>query len=200
MLEIGLSHYLTLAGRHQEALQESQRLLQMDPLSSHMNSHMGIAYNRAGRFDDAIAQFKRTIALDPNYSRVYDHMGYTYELHKMFPEAIAAYRKGVSLAGATLEGQSNLARALIEGGEREEGLRILHSLEAAASRRYVSPVELAGIYTVLGDHEHALNLLETALQQRNGTLLFIHLYAEFDALRVEPRFMRILHEVGGPTA
>jgi len=194
------SHYLTLAGRHQEALQESQRLLQMDPLSSHMNSHMGIAYNRAGRFDDAIAQFKRTIALDPNYSRVYDHMGYTYELHKMFPEAIAAYRKGVSLAGATLEGQSNLARALIEGGEREEGLRILHSLEAAASRRYVSPVELAGIYTVLGDHEHALNLLETALQQRNGTLLFIHLYAEFDALRVEPRFMRILHEVGGPRA
>jgi TolB-like protein/DNA-binding winged helix-turn-helix (wHTH) protein/tetratricopeptide (TPR) repeat protein len=189
------SHYLTLAGRHQEALRESQRLLQLDPLSSHMNSHMGLAYDRAGRFDDAIAQFKKTIALDPNYVRVYQHMGYTYELHKMIPEAIAAYRKGVSLAGETLEVQSDLARALIEEGQREEGLRILRRLEAAASHRYVSPVDLAGIYAVLGDHERALHLLETALQQHNRSLLFIHLYAEFDGLRGDPRFLHILDEV-----
>jgi len=31
-------------------------------------------------------------------------------------------------------------------------------------------------------------------------LLFLHLYAEFDALRAEPRFMHILHEVGEPEA
>ena len=194
------SHYLTLAGRHQEALQESEKLLQMDPLSSHMNSHLGLALDRAGRFDDAIAQFKRTIALDANYVRVYDHMGYTYELHKMIPEAIAAYRKGVSLASDTLEVQPDLARALIEGGQRQEGLQILRRLEADATHRYVSSVELAGIYTALGDHEHALKLLETASQQHNESLLFLHLRSEFDVLRGEPRFMHILQEVGGPIA
>ena len=194
------SHYLTLAGRHQEALQESQKLLQMDPLSSHMNSHLGLALDRAGRFDDAIAQFRRTIALDQNYVRVYQHMGYTYELHKMIAEAVAAYRKGMSLAGDTLEVQPDLARALIEGGQRAEGLQILRRLEADAAHRYVSPVALAGIYTVLGDREHALKLLETALQQRNGNLLFLHLHSEFDALQGEPRFMHILQEVGGPIA
>jgi TolB-like protein/DNA-binding winged helix-turn-helix (wHTH) protein/tetratricopeptide (TPR) repeat protein len=194
------SHFLTLAGRHQEALQESQKLLQMDPLSSHMNSHLGLALDRAGRFDDALAQFKRTTTLDPNYARVYDHMGYTFELHKMIPEAIASYRKGVSLAGDTLEVQPDLSRALIEGGQRQEGLQILRRLEADAAHRYVSPVDLAGIYAVLGDHEHALKLLETALQQHNGRLLFLHLHSEFDSLRGEPRFMHILRAVGGPIA
>jgi TolB-like protein/DNA-binding winged helix-turn-helix (wHTH) protein/tetratricopeptide (TPR) repeat protein len=192
------SHYLTLAGRHEEAIEESQLLLRLDPLSSHMNSHLGLAYVKAGRFEEALAQFKKTIALDPNYMRVYGHLGYAYESHKMFPEAITTYRKGVSLAGETLEGQADLARALIEGGEKKEGLLILRRLESEATRRYVSPVDLAGIYTVLGDHEKALTLLESALEQRNGRLLFIHQYHEFEPLRISPRFTRILQAIGAP--
>src|SRR6266446_1445391 len=192
------SHYLTLAGRHEEAIEESQLLLRLDPLSSHMNSHLGLAYVKAGCFEEALEQFKKTIALDANYLRVYGHLGYAYESHKMFPEAITTYKKGVSLAGETLEGQADLARALIEGGEKKEGLLILRRLESEATRRYVSPVDLAGIYTVLGDHEKALTLLESALEQRNGRLLFIHQYHEFDPLRNSPRFMRILQAIGAP--
>ena len=192
------SHYLTLAGRHAEAIEESQLLLRLDPLSSHMNSHLGLAYLKAGRFDEALAQFKKTIALDPNYMRVYVHLGFAYEWRKMFPEAITAYKKGVSLAGETLEGQADLARALIEGSERKEGLLILRRLESEKKRRYVSPVDLAGIYTVLGDHEKAMTLLENALEQRNGRLLFIHQYHEFDPLRISPRFTRILQAIGAP--
>ena len=194
------SHYLTLAGRHAEAIEESQLLLRLDPLSSHMNSHLGLAYLKAGRFDEALAQFKKTIALDPNYMRVYVHLGFAYEWRKMFPEAITAYKKGVSLAGETLEGQADLARALIEGSERKEGLLILRRLESEKKRRYVSPVDLAGIYTVLGDHEKAMTLLENALEQHNGRLLFIHQYHEFDPLRNSPRFTRILQSVGAPAA
>jgi len=43
------SHYLTLAGRHAEAIEESRLLLRLDPLSSHMNSHLGLAYLKAER-------------------------------------------------------------------------------------------------------------------------------------------------------
>ena len=194
------SHYLTLAGRHAEAIEESRLLLRLDPLSSHMNSHLGLAYLKAERFDEALAQFKKTIALDPNYMRVYVHLGFAYESHKMFPEAITAYKKGVSLAGETLEGQADLARALMEGGETKQGLLILHRLESEVKHRYVSPVDLAGIYTVLGDHEKALILLESALKRHNGSLLFIHQDHEFDPLRNSPRFMRILQAVGAPAA
>ncbi|PYX97272.1 MAG: hypothetical protein DMG63_14865 [Acidobacteria bacterium] len=149
-------------------------------------------------FFEALAQFKKTIALDPNYVRVYQHMGYAYEWHRMLPEAIAAYRKGVSLAGETLEVQADLARALIEGGEREQGTRILRHLEAESASRYISPVDLAGIYTALGDRDRALTLLETALQQHNGALLYLPQRIEFESLRGEPRFARMLREVGAP--
>jgi TolB-like protein/tetratricopeptide (TPR) repeat protein len=194
------SHYLTLAGRHGEAIEESQLLLRLDPLSSHMNAHLGAAYLRAGRFDDAVAQLKKTIALDPNYMRGYLFLGVAYETQKLYPDAIAALKKAVSLAGETIEGQAKLARVLIEGGDKKEGLLILRHLETEAKRRFVSPVELAGIYTALGDHEKALSLLETALQQHNVRLLFIHQGHEFDPLRNSPRFLRILQAVGTAAA
>ncbi len=194
------SHYLTLAGRHGEAIEESQLLLRLDPLSSHMNAHLGAAYLRAGRFDEAVTQLKKTIALDPNYMRAYLFLGVVYESQKLYPEAIAALKKAVSLAGETLEGQAKLARVLIESGDKKEGLLMLRHLEIEAQRRFVSPVELASIYTALGDHEKALTLLENALQQHNVRLLFIHQGHEFDALRNSPRFTHILQAVGAPGA
>src|SRR5258707_14036667 len=72
------SHYLTLAGRHEEAIEESQLLLRLDPLSSHMNSHLGFAYVKAGGFEGALGQFKKTIALDANYLREYRCLDYAY--------------------------------------------------------------------------------------------------------------------------
>jgi TolB-like protein/DNA-binding winged helix-turn-helix (wHTH) protein/tetratricopeptide (TPR) repeat protein len=190
------SHYLTLAGRHEEAIQESLLLLRLDPLSSHMNSHLGLAYLKGGRFNDALAQFKKTISLDPNYTRVYVHMGFAYEWHKMFPEAIAAYKKAVSLAGETREGQADLARAFIEGGEQKEGLRILRHLESESNRQYVSEFDLAGIYSALGERDHALSLLESAFAKRDAALLNLHQHPEFDPLRTDPRFLDLLHRIG----
>jgi TolB-like protein/DNA-binding winged helix-turn-helix (wHTH) protein/Flp pilus assembly protein TadD len=194
------SHYLTLAGRHEQAISESLWLLQVDPLSSHMNSHLGLAFLRGDRFDEALSQFKKTMALDPNYVRVYVHMGSAYESRKMYSEAIAAFRKAVSLSGETIEGKPELARALIEGGETEEGLRMARALEAEAKRRYVSLLDMAGIYTALGEHDKALALLERALHDRNGGLLSLHQQHAFDALRGSVRFGRILREIGAPRA
>ena len=61
-----------------------------------------------------------------------------------------------------MAGQAQLAQALIEGGTKKEGILILLRLEGKAKRRHVSPVDLASVYTVLGDHEKALTLLESA--------------------------------------
>jgi TolB-like protein/DNA-binding winged helix-turn-helix (wHTH) protein/tetratricopeptide (TPR) repeat protein len=192
------SHYLTLAGRHQQAIAESLWLLRVDPLSSHMNSHLGLAYLHGGRFDEAVSQFKKTIALDPNYVRVYVHMGLAYESRKMYPEAIAAFRKAVSLAGDTIEGKPELARALIAGGETKEGLQVFHQLQGDARSRYVSSLDMAGIYAALGERDKALALLEKALQNRDGGLLSLHQQYAFAPLRGSAEFERIVHEVGTP--
>src|SRR6266576_3281630 len=185
--------------------QTALRALSINPdlAEAHVSLANALFYSE-WKWADAEREYKRALELKPAYEEA--HHSYSHYLTlagrhaEAIEEAITAYKKGVSLAGETLEGQEDLARALIEGSERKEGLLILRRLESEKKRRYVSPVDLAGIYTVLGDHEKAMTLLENALEQHNGRLLFIHQYHEFDPLRNSPRFTRILQAVGAPAA
>jgi hypothetical protein len=56
----------------------------------------------------------------------------------------------------------------------------------------VSPDGLASYYSVVGDHPRALDWLERAYQQRDGTLVWIKVHPRLDGLRGEPRFRELL--------
>ena len=54
----------------------------------------------------------------------------------------------------------------------------------------------AGLYMCLGNKEEALNALEKGYQNREPYLIVWIMAPEFDALRSEPRYQKILHDLG----
>ena len=61
------SGYLSLLGRHDEAIAEQQRALELDPLSLIVNANLTRALYWARRYDEAIAQARKTLELDPGF-------------------------------------------------------------------------------------------------------------------------------------
>ncbi|MDQ3881513.1 MAG: protein kinase, partial [Chloroflexota bacterium] len=61
------AEYLSIVGRHQEALAEFERARALDPLSRIISADRGLALARAGRYDDAIRELRATLELDPNF-------------------------------------------------------------------------------------------------------------------------------------
>ena len=59
--------YLTPMGRHQEAIAEMRKALELDPLSLPLNNLMGNTYMWAGDFQKSRQQFQHTIELDPTF-------------------------------------------------------------------------------------------------------------------------------------
>ena len=59
--------YLSAVGRHHEAIAESKRALELDPLSPIINAWLGWRYYFARQFDQAIAQYLRTLEIDENF-------------------------------------------------------------------------------------------------------------------------------------
>jgi hypothetical protein len=51
---------------------------------------------------------------------------------------------------------------------------------------------MASYYSVIGDHGHALDWLERAYAQRDGTLVWVKVHPRLDGLRGEPRFRELL--------
>src|SRR5262249_43737629 len=59
--------YLSLLGRHDQAIAEQERARELDPLSLIVNANLARALYWARRYDEAIAQARRTLELDPRF-------------------------------------------------------------------------------------------------------------------------------------
>jgi len=61
--------------------------------------------------------------------------------------------------------------------------------------KYVSPYDLAIIYTGLGEKDRAIEQLNKAYEQRAGWVIMLKVEPLFDPLRSDPRFAQLLQRL-----
>ena len=145
-------------------------------------------YQRA--IDAALKGFE----LDPNYMPAHWCAGMAYNGKRDFPNAVRELERTVALAGNT-ESQAWLAYVYASGGERVKAVQILHRLKEVSKRQYVSPYQIAVIYTALGDKDRAFDWWEKA--RRDGfDRVYLSAWPTNDNIRSDPRFTDLLHRVG----
>ncbi|MGH9847470.1 MAG: TPR end-of-group domain-containing protein [Blastocatellia bacterium] len=74
--------------------------------------------------------------------------------------------------------------------------RALGELQECAAQGYVSPYEIALIYTGLEENDRAFEWLEQAYLERSGWLIYLKVEPMLDRLRVDSRFTELLRRVG----
>jgi TolB-like protein/Tfp pilus assembly protein PilF len=193
---IGYAGYLSRIGRHDEAVAEIRRAKELDPLSTIVNGNFGLILYFAGRFDEAVKILLETLEFDPNFSFAHLYLGYNYSAKEMFREAILSYKKAFSLGQETPSNRIYLGAAYAGAGKRDKALAILAELETGKS--YVSPAELAVLYTALGDREKAFESLEKAFAVHDLQLQYFGTDPAFKSLRDDARFTDLLQRIGLP--
>ncbi|HET6892206.1 MAG TPA: tetratricopeptide repeat protein, partial [Pyrinomonadaceae bacterium] len=192
------SHYLMQRGRVAESLVASKRNLELDPLSTATNLHLGWHYLAARQYDQAIEQERKTLEMDPNYARAYVYLAEAYEQKGMLGEAVEAYLKHKMLDGASPEEIVALKAAYASGGIRGYWQKALElELERSKSKN-VAPYSIAVIYGKLGEKEKALEMLEKAYADHSTLLVDLNLEFAFDGMRSDPRFKDLVRRVGLP--
>ena len=73
---------------------------------------------------------------------------------------------------------------------------ILNELLSTSHSQYVSPVHLGMICAGLGDNEAALKWLEKAYDGGVATLSGVMIDPQFQSLRTNPRFRKLLQRMG----
>jgi TolB-like protein/DNA-binding winged helix-turn-helix (wHTH) protein/Tfp pilus assembly protein PilF len=191
------AEYLRLMGRFDESIVESNRALELDPLSLVINMEAGLPYYFRRQYSEALTHFQKATALDPNFALAYVETGWVYEEMGDLPRAIATLKKA-ALLDDTAPVLTALAHAYAVAGDTAEAKRILQVLEQRSQRSYVPPFLLASIYLPLGDKERALALLEKDYTEHGWGLVWINVAPKFDALRSEPRFQNLLSKMKFP--
>jgi len=89
-----------------------------------------------------------------------------------------------------------LGYAYGRSGDKGRAYQLISKLRKIPQQRYVSSYDLALIYVGLGENDKALESLEAAYVERSSWMIFLMVTPEFDGLRADPRFMRLLHRMG----
>ena len=186
----GYAHYLTVMGRHEEAIAASQRGKELDPLSPRANVSLGWALLMSGNHDESIEIFKKS------ERRRHSNLGFAYAGKGMYGEAAAEFEHAIKDIGALPSDKIYLAASYAKVGQTKKARAILRQIEA--SERYLSPVELAYVYTALDEKDKAFELLGTAFVAHDPQLQNLNIDFFLDDLRADPRFAELVRRVGLP--
>jgi DNA-binding winged helix-turn-helix (wHTH) protein/Tfp pilus assembly protein PilF len=190
------AEHLMWLGRFDEALSESDRACQLDPLSSIIATDRGAILYFSRQYGLAIEQLRTVIRKDPNLSRAGGVQTWAYVENQMFAQALGnaeplrrAYGDGPSY-------WSELAYVYGRSGQLERARRELEKLEKLSQHEQVDPVTMLWAHLGMGDKEEALADLDKAYSGHFGVLTTLKVEPAFDPLRSDPRFQDLLRRVG----
>lgn len=193
-----LADYVSLQGRHGDAISEIRQVLNLDPVSVEYNRFYALILYRARRYDESIAQCKVAQEFDPNDANTLWFFALALEQKAEIREAIAKLERAVSLSPAP-HYKALLGRACALAGERAKAIEILDELKAMSQQRYISPFDLAVVSVGLGEVDAAFQWFEEAYRQRVFRLVELTM-PMFDNLRSDPRWQDIVRRIGLPTS
>jgi len=189
---------LATLGRFDEAIAESKRAVELDPLSPVINSDLGSNLMVARRYDEAIAQLRKTLEIDPTFSLAHGALGEALQFKGDLPGAIAEYTKAQEL-GADPRIRVLMAAAKAQSGDKDAAVRMLAELEEASRNREIPGAQRAVLYTSLGNRTEAIRCLEQSVADHDSQdVAWIKVYPTWDPLRGDPRFEALVQKVVGP--
>ncbi|MEK6567101.1 MAG: tetratricopeptide repeat protein, partial [Bacteroidota bacterium] len=187
--------YLATLGRSDEAIQEIQKALTLEPLSLVINTEVGAIHYFTGKYEGEVDPYKRALEMDPDFALARLHLGFAYLADERYDEAIQELESAVRLSDSNPTMVAALGNAYVEAGKKNLAEKILAALRELSKKRYVSPAHLAGLCSTLGRNEDAFTYLTKALEERSASLVWMKMGRGFNSLRSDPRFVTLLNAI-----
>lgn len=186
-----LANVLSFVGRHDEAIAESSRALDLDPLSSTAaNVHaQTLLHGRRWREVVDLLERKRDTQADSVMTRVF--LAEAYRQLGRFDDAEAQFDAVVGLGEPKIKESMNYLMLQASRGRRAEVERAVATALAAGDEDGIGV-----LHAVLGDDARALEALEKELSRRTPNMVTLTMFPELDRLLDEPRYQAILKAVG----
>jgi eukaryotic-like serine/threonine-protein kinase len=181
------SQLLTVLGRMNEAIAESEKARDLDPTSPINDMNVGRAYYFARQYELAIAHLNRILEKNPTDPRALYVLGYVYQQIGMYDKALELFER--IYHADKMVGAGPLGFTYGRMGRTEDALRILKELdELSLEKKNVHPHERALIYMGLNDKDNAFKWLEESYAERFASIPYMMTEPLYDNLRSDPRF------------
>ena len=190
--------YLAAVGRLDEALAEIKRAKELDPLSLRINAALAFQFRLSRQYDRSIEQAQKVLEMDPSYWLAQLTLATAYRAKGLDEEVVhEAYRKQYVLAGDS-ERVEAMDRGYAESGPRGAVCEAAEVLAARSKLRYVSSTDIALSYVHCERSDEAFYWLEKAYAERDPFLTLLAVDPDWDPIRSDPRFQKLVRLMNFP--
>ncbi len=158
---------LVRVGRHNEAIAEMKRAMEVESLSLQQGANFAAVYMYARQFDLAVGQARKTYDLDPSFVSGQSWLCHTYNAKGMYTESLLISEKSLQ---SNLLGLAAAGYTYAKSGRPREAEGIINRIKEDEKTRYVGIYWLATTYTALGEKDAAFAELEKTYQARDWFL------------------------------
>jgi protein O-mannosyl-transferase len=101
-----------LAGRLDEAIEEFEKTLKINPLHQFALRNMGLAMYKKGNLDESISFYRKALQSDPYLAEAHNDLGVALIDKKKLEEGISHYQQAIQLKPTHPEAHANLEKAM----------------------------------------------------------------------------------------
>jgi tetratricopeptide (TPR) repeat protein len=191
------AHLLNQQRRPEEAKIQAEKAMEIEPFNTTIQVIYAMHLNLVNKYEDSIKVLNNILATDSNNYSALATLRSSYHNLQMYDEALEAWEKSF----ATKRDQVAIER--LKQGNKEGGYnmalqRVAELLITRSADSFVTPWQIATLYTRAGKNNEALNWLEKALEENDPNMPYISVDPIFDELRDNPRFSKLLKKMKLP--
>ena len=189
------SHLLFTLKRPEEAMEHIEEARKLDPFNPLIQSLYAMDLMYVRRYDEVIPLLRKTLETSPGEPVALSTLRSAYHQKKMYDEALEVWRLSYEARGDR-EAIQALDRGRVQGGYSGALKNLAEMLIERSKTSYVTPWQVATLYTRAGMKEEALDWFEKAYEAHDPNMPYLSVDPIFDDLRDHPRFQAILRRMG----
>ena len=204
-----------IKGLHEEAIADFKKAIELEPKAWWAHLNRGNSLHALGRLDEAIADYTKTVELDPKNAGALANRGHMKQAKGLQEEAVADWKMALEAAPPGWPQRADLknrisgpeAMRLFQEGSRLHGekrypeaiekFKKLIDEHPKTEQAIPSAYNTACCYAILGEKENALEWLEKAVKLGYSDADHIDKDSDFDSLRSEPGYRKIVEGLRG---
>jgi len=187
---------LAALSRYPEAIRESERACELDPLCLVVSTSAAWVCYLGGDYEAALAHCRRTIDLDPQHVAARRIMGAAYLQSGKGHDAVSVLEAAYAQATQDPVFIASLVHARGVTGDRAGAEDLMAALGRLERRRYMPRYHLALAHVGLGETDATFAALEQAVVDCDPALATLAVEPRFEPVRSDPRYARLVDLLG----
>jgi tetratricopeptide (TPR) repeat protein len=188
--------YLAPVGRLDEAVAEIERAHDLDPLSAIIETDRGFVHYLRREYSEAIGDLNKALELDPTFVPAHFRLSYVYGKLGNFDKFIKE-KEAISRIDKR---EFGISEDTLKRVYQSEGIRGYQRLYEDVYSKTANPAGELGLMRMDGgDINGAFSIYFTLADRHDLSLFYLFVDPEFDPLRSDARFKKLLQRVGLPS-